>query len=84
MGADAFFVQFPHPGQEHDPATDDMPWNTGPHRRKFLVAHGRYLDGTDGVEDAELVLWGEWEPPSTVEQRWPIAGELPRVLHRPW
>jgi hypothetical protein len=33
-----FFVQFPHPGGEHNPPTDIMPWNVHDHRRKFLRA----------------------------------------------
>jgi len=72
------------PGGEHNPPTDDMPWNTGHHRRKFLVAPGRYLDGDDQLREAELVLWAEWEAPSRVERRWPAAGRLPRALHRPY
>lgn len=63
-----------------------MPWNVGPHGRKFLVAPGRYVeepDGGDRPEEAELVLWGEWEPPSRVVRRWAPSGRLPRVLHRP-
>jgi hypothetical protein len=30
-----------------------------------------------------LVFWGEWEPPSRVEQWWLKSGRLPRFLHRP-
>jgi hypothetical protein len=82
--ADRFFVQLPHPGGEHHPATDDMPWNVGPHRRKFLIAPGRYVDAAEQLAAAELVFWGEWEPPSHVEQRWPASGRLPRVLQRPY
>jgi hypothetical protein len=78
------FVQFPHPGGEHNPPTDDIPWNTADHGRKFLVAPGRYLDGDDRVREAELVFWGEWEAPSRVECRWPAFGRLPRALHRPY
>jgi hypothetical protein len=78
-----FFVQFPHPGGEHNPPTDDMAWNTGPHRRKFLIAPGRYLDSDDQIGAADLVFWGEWEPPSQVERRWPASRRLPRALHRP-
>ena len=78
-----YFVQFPHPGGEHRPATDDMPWNTGDHARKFLIAPGRYVDSDGRPVEAELVFWGEWEPPSRVERRWPPSGQLPRVLHRP-
>jgi hypothetical protein len=80
-----FFVQFPHPGGEHNPSGNDMPWNTGEHRRKFLVTPGRCLDGDERICEAELVFWAEWEPPSRVERRWPAAaGGLPRALHRPY
>lgn len=82
--ATAFFVQFPHPGGEHNPPTDDMPWNTGDHKRKFLVAPGRYTDGDGRIRDAELVFWGEWEPPSRVKRRWPRSDPLPRALHHPY
>lgn len=85
MGVEeAFFVQFPHPGDEHRPQTDQMPWNTGDHRRKFLAGPGRYVDAGDRVEEAELVFWGEWEPPSVLERRWRPSGRLPRALHRPY
>jgi hypothetical protein len=80
--ATGFFVQFPHPGGEHPP--DDMPWNTADHRRKFLVAPGRYLDGDDQLHEADLVFWGEWEAPSRVERRWPASSRLPRALHCPF
>ena len=80
----AFFVQFPHPGGEHVPSGAEMPWNTGSHRRKFLVSPGLYDDGNGRSQDGELVFWGEWEPPSRVERRWPAQGRLPRVLHRPF
>lgn len=82
-GETAFFVQFPHPGGEHNPRTEDMPWNTGDHRRKFLVTYGRYLDG-DRMREGELVFWGEWEPPSRVERCWRASGQLPQALHRPY
>lgn len=78
-----FFVQFPHPGGEHVPASAHMPWNVGAHKRKCLIAPGGYLDG-DSVVDADLVFWGEWEPPSRVEVRWPARDSLPRALHRPY
>jgi hypothetical protein len=78
-------VQFPHPGVECRSRTDDVPWNTGPaHRRKFLVGAGRFVDVDERVGEAELVLWGEWEPPSQIERRWPVSGRLPRALHRPY
>ena len=79
-----FFVQFPHPGAEHVPPGPVMAWNTGDHRRKFLLARGRYVDEDDEVREGELVFWGEWEPPSQVITRWSASGRLPRVLHRPY
>lgn len=78
-----YFVQFPHPGAEHNPASRTMPWNTGDHRRKYLVAPGRYVDSSDDLVEGELVFWGEWEPPSEIIARWQPSGRLPRVLHRP-
>lgn len=82
--AEARFVQFPHPGAEHVPSSDTMPWNTVEHRRKFLLAHGQYLDRSGGRRTGDVVFWGEWEPPSEVLRRWPAQGRLPRVLHRPY
>jgi hypothetical protein len=79
----ACFVQFPHPGLEHSPATDVMPWNVAGHRRKFLIGPGRYVDADDRLHHGEVVFWGEWEPPSQIVRRWPRDGQLPRVLHRP-
>lgn len=61
-----------------------MPWNVGSPRRKFLIAPGRYADAEDRVRAGELVFWGEWEPPSRIEHRWPRDGRSPRALHRPF
>jgi hypothetical protein len=79
-----FFVQFPHPGGEHKPPGDTMPWNIGDHRRKFLVAPGSFVNSERHLREAQLVFWGEWEPPSRMERRWPAYGRLPRCLHRPY
>lgn len=84
MPDDRFFVQFPHPGGEHVPAGDDMAWNVAAHRRKFLLARGRYVDAHGQLHRGQLTMWGEWEPPSRVMHRWPADGRLPRVLHRPY
>jgi hypothetical protein len=78
------FVQFPHPGGEHNPRTEQMPWNTDQHRRKFLVTRGRYVDADECTGEADLAFWGEWEAPSRVARRWPVAGRMPRALHRPY
>jgi hypothetical protein len=77
-------VQFPHPGGEHSPAIDDMPWNVDAHRRKFLLTPGSYLDSDGRLESGEVTLWGEWEPPSPIIRRWPPDGRQPRALHRPY
>lgn len=83
-GATAFFVQFPHPGVEHRTVLDVMPWNVGNHRRKFVRSAGRYVDQYGELLAGDLTFWGEWEPPSRVERRWPRDGQLPRTLHIPY
>lgn len=79
-----YLVQFPHPGPEHGPgAASDMPWNQGPHKRKFLRSPGRYVDESGALRESQLVFWGEWEPPSRVVKRWLPASGLPCFLHEP-
>ncbi len=78
-----YFVQFPHPGQEHNPKnTTRQPWNTREHRRKFIQSDGRYVGGNGSQCAASLVFWGEWEAPSYVVRTWRREG-LPRFLHKP-
>jgi len=60
-----------------------MPWNEGPHRRKFLQAPGRLLGRDGDVRQADVVFWGEYEAASRVTRRWPACGALPTVLHEP-
>lgn len=79
------FVQFIHPGGEHRPDRDGhKEWNTGPHRRKFLTAPGRYL-GAGNLQSDELVFWAEWEPQSRVIRTYhdPVAGG-PQFLFEPY
>jgi hypothetical protein len=79
------FVQFIHPGGEHVPDHDGLKdWNTGPHRRKFLTAPGRYLVA-GAMRSDELVFWGEWEPQSRVVGTYPDpAPGAPRFLYKPY
>ena len=78
-------IQFPHPGGEHVPKGDEMPWNAGQHRRKFLVSRGRTVDAKGRTQyEGPLTFWGEWEPPSTITKRWPREDQLPTVLHEPY
>ncbi len=85
MSESVYVVQFPHPGPEHDPGSRGrMGWNTGPkHKRKFMRSAGRYVDRHDDEQDADLVFWGEWEPPSTVVETWIREPPLPSFLHEP-
>jgi hypothetical protein len=80
-------VQFTHPGHEHGPEKNNpnhKNWNAGAHKRKFLHATGRYVQGNQ-LHSGELLFWGEWEPPSVVNE---FASRPtwfhPRWLHRPY
>src|SRR4051794_20549037 len=76
------FVQFPHPGGEHRPTSDVMPWNNGEHGRKFLKGTGTYL--RDGYPyTGAFVFWGEWEPPSFVSAYATASDGLPGWVHEP-
>lgn len=79
-------VQFPHPGVEHVPPGEMMPWNTGQgHKRKYLVSQGMTVDVSGATtKEGEVLFWGEWEPPSQVLHRWNRAAELPTVVHAPF
>lgn len=59
-------------------------WNRGGHQRKFMRTAGisRDADGEDHV--GEVLLWGEWEPPSRVEVLKPSGDDYPRYLHLPY
>lgn len=62
------FVQFIHPGGEHEP--DDSlhkRWNTNVHKRKFLKRVGRHVSN-GRVEETSLLFWGEWEPESNAQR----------------
>jgi hypothetical protein len=79
------FVQFIHPGLEHRPDRDGaIGWNTSGHKRKFMVAQGRAVRGRE-ERKVDLAFWGEWEPPSDLEQE--ILDPVPhgpRWAWRPW
>lgn len=78
-------VQFIHPGLEPHPDEGDrqIKWNTGKHKRKFLVNSGRAVHYKK-IKDTELVFWGEWEPQSKVYKK--INNPLssgPQYIYRP-
>ena len=60
------FVQFIHPGLEHEPdSAVGRSWNVDMHRRKFLKQSGRSLSSLDAKPlTSKLVFWGEYEPPT--------------------
>jgi hypothetical protein len=62
-----------------------MGWNDGYHRRKFLLNSGTTVNRS-GVTTYEgsLTFWGEWEAPSTIEERWKHRDQFPTVLHKPY
>jgi hypothetical protein len=73
------FIQFLHPGGEHEPdAGPAKAWNTSNHRRKFLKGHGRFL-GPHAPQEGEIVFWGEWEAESKAIAE--IANPLPNGPH---
>lgn len=80
-------VQFTHPGKEHGHDRNNEKhkgWNTKGHQRKFLLADGKYQSENTLCED-QLIFWGEWEPPSEVEQLTiRPTGKHPQWLHRPY
>lgn len=83
-------VQFIHPGLEHRPSrkilkTGIYPWNYSGHHRKFMRAHGAYVDNNEVVKEDWVYLWGEWEPTSKVSAIKPAnhAGDFPEFLHEP-
>jgi hypothetical protein len=88
------FVQFMHQGDEHSPDYGCLKcWNSGEHKRKFMVSRGRYVwrgskrATADRWEEksGELAFWGEWEPQSEVICR--IARPKPhnpRYVYRPF
>lgn len=79
------FVQFLHPGVEHQPDSGGKKaWNKGPHRRKFLLSPGHAVTG-NATTEGDLTFWGEWEPESEVveEFRDGLVGG-PEHLWRPY
>lgn len=77
-------IQFTHPGIEHGPDApggDSKSWNSGDHRRKFMMSKGDHVAANGSlVSDKELIFWGEWEPPSKVE----ALGKCPDKFHPRW
>lgn len=79
------FVQFIHPGGEHGMDEDGLKrWNTGAHKRKFILSRGSAITSAGEVGAHDLVFWGEWEAESRVEPIEVPVEEGPRFVHRPF
>ena len=84
------FVQFSHPGREHEPDPGGgKAWNTWDtsHARKFMQFRGEWIDEDEGTHSGSLRAWGEWEPESdlTRELNQPGGNWLyPRYLWHPY
>lgn len=80
------FVQFIHPGLEHQPdSASGRSWNVEMHRRKFLKQSGRFLSALEAPPTAApLVFWGEYEPPTRLVKSYPEPiPDGPRFLFAP-
>ena len=61
------FVQFPHPGREHEPdLAGGKAWNTlnSQHARKFMEFGGKWIENDGSARSGNLRAWGEWEAES--------------------
>ena len=61
------FVQFPHPGREHEPdPAGGKAWNTlnSQHARKFMEFGGKWIEDDGSARSGNLRAWGEWEAES--------------------
>ena len=84
------FVQFSHPGREHEPdPRGGKAWNTlnSQHARKFMEFDGKWIEDDGSARSGNLRAWGEWEAESDL-----VCGlsqprqdsQYPRYLCRPY
>ena len=83
------FIQFPHPGYEHQPdPSGHKAWNTyaNAHARKFMQFAGQWTDERGQQHSGKMRAWGEWEAQSDLLQELdrPDSSELPRYLWLPY
>ena len=84
------FVQFSHPGREHEPDPGGVKgWNTyaSPHARKFMEFRGKWIEEDGSARSGGLRAWGEWEAESDLvcELSQPSQSSLyPRYLWCPY
>lgn len=84
---DIRFVQFPHPGKEHNVDHSGVRgWRTGekPHRRTFLQSPGIYRTTLTGPgRRGDVAFWGEWEGEARLITELERVPEGPRYLCAP-
>ena len=61
-------------------------WNElDSHKRKFLVAGGKYLSGvTASPQESQFTYWGEWEAHSSFRRAGLAKGTRPQFIHEPY
>lgn len=84
----AKIIQFIHPGPEHsynNRVSERMhkDWNSEEHKRKFCKATGEYIGIDNRNHKGKFMFWGEWEPPSFVDQT-NQNSPLPKYIHSPY
>ena len=90
MGDRRCFVQFSHPGREHEPDRGGgKSWNRNnlSHKRKFMEFRGEWVEPEGGRCTGNLTAWGEWEPESDLIRKLQQPGgdpQYPRYLWRPF
>ncbi|MDP9225222.1 MAG: hypothetical protein M3P18_15515 [Actinomycetota bacterium] len=84
---DVRFVQFPHPGKEHDVGASGVrrwPRGSGLHRRTFLQSPALYRTAVDGPDRrGDTAFWGEWEGEAQLITAVEPTAEGPRFLCSP-
>ena len=84
------FVQFSHPGREHEPDLGRCKaWNTwdAAHARKFMQFRGQWIEEGGSTRSGDLWAWGEWEPESDLVRELEQPGDdwlCPRYLWHPY
>lgn len=65
-----------------------LPWHAGrgnlPHRRRFMLTKGKYVDENNNLVEGNLTFWGEWEAPSSyykINYAGEIPPEYPHYIH---
>ena len=90
MGSRRCFVQFSHPGSEHEPDPGGgKAWNTrdSSHARKSMEVPGSWVAADGSRRSGRLRAWGEWEAESRLmrEPSRPAGDWLhPRSLWEPF